>query len=510
MARDPTSLYMTLCAGFVFVVGLTLRIIIGRKIFPCGIITFSFFTLPPAVMLPTVFRMLRIYLMYKINLLKMKLFDVSAKDSTVGATSVTNPNGIVPINQLKEQTEVELKKSDSKIFGLEDMAGRQEQIHKVVNNFDPNNYEDIGLDPPNWDDSTTDGDSESQADVSTWNMSEFKEVSDVKKQVKQLAILNFFISKKFILSTYAIAFLVGVIIWVVLGIVEEVTYNASTDPNKKRLFLFDGGLFVFERGCGLTTTTVLIVGVHALVYIFLELVFLILAVMADRDTWGIKRETLLLIIVQVGAAIIFIVVGMLDITEKLLDYLVPTGLALWIYELIEIIMCVGMPAMYAFISDRKSKLSQSNNDTERKQAVKETGIEKVLKNKKTYQILLDFARRSYCTESVLCWRDIQRFKKARKANRKKAATHILKAYLTAGAPLELNISKIEERRSEIEKLIEENPNISHNLFALIQDHCLNDMTDLFERLKSSNKQIGDIVKELKSLNNSVQSTNSTQ
>lgn len=524
MARDPTSLCMTLCAGFIFVVGLTMRIIIGRKIFPCGLITFSFFTLPPAVMLPTVFRMARVYLMYKINLQKMKLFEVSTstKDNTTTTTgnTSTNQNSIVhssPLNSpvMKEQQptifDIEMKQSDSKIFGQEDISVRQEQIHKVVNNFEPSNFEDIGLDPPNeWDDSTTDGDSESQADVSTWNMSEYKEVSDVKKQVKQLAILNFFVSKKFILSTYVIAFIIGVAIWVVLGIVEEVIYNASTDPNKKRIFLLDGGLFVFDRGCGLTTTTVLIVGVHALFYIFLEFVFLILSLMADRDTWGIKRETLLLIIVQFVAAIIFIVVGNLDITEKLLDYLVPTGLALWIYEYIEIVLCVGMPVIYAIIGDRKSKLPPSDNDTEKKQALKETGIEKILKNKKTYQILLEFARRSYCTESVLCWRDIQRFKKARRAQRTKAANHILKAYLTLGAPLELNISKIEEKKKEIEKIIAENPKISHNLFASIQDHCLNDMTDLFERLKNSNKQIADIVKDLKALNNSVPSSTQQQ
>jgi len=60
-ARNPVYLFFTLGAGFVFIVGMTLRIIIGRKvcrisfcitnssakIYPCGLLTIFFFTLPP-------------------------------------------------------------------------------------------------------------------------------------------------------------------------------------------------------------------------------------------------------------------------------------------------------------------------------------------------------------------------------------------------------------------------------------------------------------------------------
>ena len=54
--RSLVYLLLTLGAGFVFIVGLVLRIIIGRKIFPCGLLTICFFTFPPAVTLPTIFR----------------------------------------------------------------------------------------------------------------------------------------------------------------------------------------------------------------------------------------------------------------------------------------------------------------------------------------------------------------------------------------------------------------------------------------------------------------------
>ena len=101
---------------------------------------------------------------------------------------------------------------------------------------------------------------------------------------------------------------------------------------------------------------------------------------------------------------------------------------------------------------------------------------------------------SYCPESVQCWRDIQRFKKTKRSNRRKPALHILNTYLTSGAPLELNMPKIEEHKSNLLDRIETKDIIPHTIFNFVQEHCLNDMTDVFERLRSSNKQIAEVVR----------------
>jgi len=57
--------------------------------------------------------------------------------------------------------------------------------------------------------------------------------------------------------------------------------------------------------------------------------------------------------------------------------------------------------------------------------------------------------------------------------------------------------KIEEQKGKLLGIIEtsdKEENIPHTIFDAIQEHCVNDMTDVFERLKNSNKQIADVAK----------------
>lgn len=333
-------------------------------------------------------------------------------------------------------------------------------------------------------------DSESAVDLSTWNMSDYKDMSEMRSELRKLKIFNFLLSYKFICVVYALAFLFGIILWFVAGGIEEALYNHNSDSNnRKRIFLLDGGILVFDRGCGMSTNSILIIGLESIVYIIVEAVFLIITFFVDRDTWGIKKETIALILIQVLSAILFIILGTLEVVQSLVDYYVPYGFVLWGYMFLEIIVAVTLPLLYAIRSDIKEEEARQ----ERLFDSKESGLEKILKNKKTFHLMLDFARRSFAPESVQCWRDIQRFKNSKRLNRKKAAMHILNAYLTLGAPLELNMPHIEEKRQELLSMIEKSEKISPNLFVTIQDHCLNDMADLFERLKNLNKEIAEIV-----------------
>ncbi|KAF0974963.1 hypothetical protein FDP41_005716 [Naegleria fowleri] len=423
-ARDPLYLEMTCVANFVFVVGLTMRIVVGRKLFPCGLLTVCFFILPPAMMLPTVFRLMRLYLMYRINLKKMKLFespktiatntsvkeiDPTTTEAAVHATmtipSITNTTATAP-NSIDKNDSLNHSKlmMNFAMFGQEDISHRQELVSNVMN--PPSNvalsleishhlvqqqqmelFPQVDFQALDEDPTSTDNDSETMADISTWRLSEVKDFSEVKKEIRNLKIMNFFVSYKFILLMYGLAFVMGVAIWLLLGTIEEVIYNSSQDPNKKRIFLLEGGMLVFDRGCGFTTTTILIVGLEALFYIVIEVIFLILSFFADRDTWSIKKEALILIIFQLIAAVIFIVV----ITEILLDYLVPTGLALWVYNYLEVWICVTLPVIYAIRYDARQQQQQFNsndcNDLELQPvttiqgASRESGLEKILKNK---------------------------------------------------------------------------------------------------------------------------------
>ena len=386
-ARNPIYLYFALMAGVLFILGTMLRVIVGRKIYSCGILTVCFFTLPPAIMLPTIFRLVRVYFMcmYKVNLLKTQMFDNSER-ALPKEVSLNDSSLSSNVTQMNSKS----------IFGLEDITDRQNNVTTMLSDVDTartdfQNIEDITPSVPitssnlvevlPTDEMTTDFDNES-VDISTWNMSDFKELKDITPELKRLKLFNFILGDLFIVLVYICSFLFGIVLWLVLGGIEEAVFNNSTDPSKSRIFLFDGGLLVFDRGCGMTTTCIVIVGVYSLFYVFTEIAFLILSFFADKDTWGIKRESLVLIIFQVIAIIFFIVWGLLDITERLIDYIVPTGFALWGYMLLELIICVTLPVLYSIRKDMKTKQPL-------------TGLDKVLGNRKTYNILLDFARRRF-------------------------------------------------------------------------------------------------------------------
>ena len=147
--------------------------------------------------------------------------------------------------------------------------------------------------------------------------SDTKNIEDMKRETRKLKIMQFLVSYKFIIAVYILMFIFGILIWVVAGVVEEVSYNASTDPNKQRIFVSDGGIFVFDRGCAMTNNTTIIIGVEAILYIILEFICLVICFFADKDTWGIKRETMILIVFQIVLAIAFIIAGNLSIVASM-------------------------------------------------------------------------------------------------------------------------------------------------------------------------------------------------
>ena len=97
---------------------------------------------------------------------------------------------------------------------------------------------------------------------------------------------------------------------------------------------------------------------------------------------------------------------------------------------------------------------------------------------------------------ILCWRDIEAYKKVRKdASKRRIGQFILGTYLLHHSPLELNISKEDKKVQEIEQaLTNKSLPLSADLFDFLQFHCLLNMLDIFERLKASNKEIREYLK----------------
>ncbi|EFC35860.1 predicted protein, partial [Naegleria gruberi] len=311
---------------------------------------------------------------------------------------------------------------------------------------------------------------------------------EMKKNVKIQKIFNILLSQKFVIATYLTSFIIHILLFIFFGAVEEGIYNQ--DPiksNNQRIFMGDGGFFVSSRGCVITNAITIIVAIESLFYIVVEIVFLVLCFIIPRDTWFIKRETLLLTLLQFFSIILFAICGFLVQVTKLTDFFVPFGFTLMVYSFTEVVICVLLPILYSIVLLNRTK----------KERVEESELEHFLKSKKTFNILLDFARRSYCPESVLCYQDIERFKLTNKKNRKQAALHITKTYLKPNSPLELNFPKLSQMFEQISKAIETTPLLETNFFDNIQWHCIEDMTDVFERLKSQNKEVRNILKQWK-------------
>jgi len=122
-------------------------------------------------------------------------------------------------------------------------------------------------------------------------------------------------------------------------------------------------------------------------------------------------------------------------------------------------------------------------------------IEKVLSNKKTVGVVMDYCRRSYNSEMLLCAKDIDVFLTSRKkTTRLKIGEHIAHTYLRVNSPLELNISNISVWFSDVSvALAESNDDKVEEILQEVRIHCLHDLKEVIYRLCSINDQVLKVV-----------------
>jgi len=471
-SRSATYMSLTLFASAIIVILSCLRYIISRRVFPCAIYSVTYFVMPAALILPAIFRCFRLFFMNRLNRQKANMIPTPnvLNQSNVIFPSDTTSNGTTSV-ELKPLQEMSTIKTDSiaddRLF---------ERSQKQVD-FD---VTDIVSDNGTVDD-----------DVKSWAASDGAS-ADYNEKAKRIKLLTFLVSDKFIISCYVALFIFHGILFLILGGVEWSQKLAKGTT----IFTKDGGILEFQRGCGISTNTFIVIGVETFFYVIIEVILIILCFIIDRDTWSIRNETLVLVGLKLFSIVAFVVFGLVPVFSKFLDFFIPYGYVLLFYSGADVVISVLLPIIYSSISDRKRKVI----------IVEESGLEQCLRNKKTFNIILEYARRSYAPESVLCYRQIDEFKRTGRRNRKKAALHIVNTYLKSGAPLELNYPKISEVYEGVLREIMSHNNttkngagsdIDTNLFNNIQLHCVNDMTDIFERLKKQNKEIREMVEEWK-------------
>ncbi|EFC41448.1 predicted protein [Naegleria gruberi] len=300
------------------------------------------------------------------------------------------------------------------------------------------------------------------------------------KQKRFISLLRFTTSNSFSTVFYIIIILFHLVLWLICGGIDLAT------PGRK-LFLADGKLLDPQFGCILGLGSIVVVAGQCVVYLVIELIVLGLCFYSDRDTWKIKKETIICAIFQLISCVLFAVLGNIDIVKYLVDNLVPYGNVLVAYSLFAIFVSVVLPIFYSIREDRKKILDLESNVA--------GDVEQFLKNKENYEKILDFARRSYCPENLLCWRDIQRFKNSFHMNGKveesaRMGINIVESYLKSCSLAQINLpSDLALKVGEIETLLSNSPNlINQNLFDSIQSHCLVDIQcDVYIRFTVQSK-----------------------
>jgi len=163
----------------------------------------------------------------------------------------------------------------------------------------------------------------------------------------------------------------------------------ANSGNAGKTMVVGVGLFDFTTGCVVSANATILVGVQCACYFIVELVvFILYMFFSDQDTWGIKRETLILISIQLFFAVCYIPLGSIHVIKSLVDYFVSYGHLILVYSSLELYIDVLLPIVYAIVKDWKTKKSE---DEENRSEM--TELQQFLLDKKSFEVMLDYARR---------------------------------------------------------------------------------------------------------------------
>ncbi|EFC46151.1 hypothetical protein NAEGRDRAFT_79252 [Naegleria gruberi] len=374
-ARTIAGMFFTLVSSFFVFTIFSLRFIIGREIFPCILFSLVFFLMPPCFSIPTIIRCLRVYVQWRFNLLKESKFRENEKQNdivTVISSVYSSPNSPNTLIPVMVYRAPVLKTIRNKIASHQNLK----QIEKF---FIYSNY-----------------------------------------------ILQ---SHKWLISIFLAVYGFHIIFWFSLAIFED-----SLHPNS-RFLMEDESMLSFE-GCYALESITYIGGITYCVYLIIQLVCLVLLLKTEKDTYFIKVESILILILQVVCVGLYITLG--QSFYRVVDHIIPAGLIMFLYLSLEIIVTVTLPVIYS-IMKRYQKVEVFDSE-----------LEWALNKSETCEMLLEYSRRSFCPEGVLVYKDISKFKLASTFKKRKLlAFQVVDNYLTFGGVYELNMPNIHLLREEI-------------------------------------------------------------
>jgi len=199
---------------------------------------------------------------------------------------------------------------------------------------------------------------------------------------KRVQWMNFIVSYKFVIIVYVSVLIIQASLWLIFSGIDE----GLRTTGSVRLLAVEVGVFDFTRGCIISSNATFVLGAQVACYILVELILFVMCIFADRDTWFLKGETFLVLALQIGLGIIYLSCASLQPVKYMTDYFFSYAYIPVVSTLVETFISVTLPPIYAIISDynRHKGIDTKGNET--------SIVERFLKNKKTFSILLDYGK----------------------------------------------------------------------------------------------------------------------
>ncbi|KAF0982184.1 hypothetical protein FDP41_012045 [Naegleria fowleri] len=377
--------------GYICCFILDLRILVGRKIFPCFIFTLDYHFSVPALSCAFILRFIRLVVLTWLNSVKVRvgkrqMLRGSMEDAAIMGTAVSE----VAMHELVQQQQLHVipsMSSDISAVTVGNDVTTTVEIPKSSKTKSPSSEELVFF----------------KKDTYFQNF----------EKGKLIHVLKFLVSSKFIYITFAIIGFIHLSVYFIVGGVDYYNYTHDIkNPNKKQAFVVDTFVFAAANGCGTGTYHTNMYISYLSIYAFVGIVFAVGALFMKRDIWYVKREIVLTVVNWSFFALVYAVVNLFSQVTTLVDYFVPVAqMTVQIACILDNITTTILPVMYQQIEKKKdsqTNLTLENDDGNR--------IRKILLNSKWNSLFLQFSEKSFSSEDIMMWNAVEQFKKSIQKN----------------------------------------------------------------------------------------------
>ncbi|KAF0979649.1 hypothetical protein FDP41_001317 [Naegleria fowleri] len=474
-ARGIYTLVWTIASCSFGIVFPALRWTMGRRIFPCGLYIVIIFNIPQVISLPCICKCLALYAKFKLYRLldeKKQLVngvDMMTSDVETLSTMTGIPSATTTIDGMIQNSPNSASQQLPQSIGKDEPSKAQPSTPTVTFQFPSMDSIKENTTSPT---TITSNETTERTSLSSFNSRPFSS-SDLWK----VRVLRFLGSSAFHIMIAVAGFSFHSTLWLLLGVIQYVFPEIAD---------YEVGLWYFSSGCGVHKNTAIMVAVQFSFYLVLSALVLIISWFSDRDTYGIKLETSIVTLFFLFSISGYLILSQFEIIRTLVDYFIPYGQLMVTFTFLELIVYVTIPVLWSIYQSYHQRKNKEDIPLDNKNIV-----EKILSNKKMFDLLVDFSRRSYCSENVMLYVDIKNYRKAtKKETKERIVMHILKNYYERGSPLEINTPHIDRLANELLKLIQSKNTSQIDIFMdRLCEQCVQNMYDVVFRLLFSNEEV---------------------